>query len=427
MAVAESVLTGLGEIWSHKTRSLLSLAAIAFGVGAGLYAFGHLNLMYGRRDRSWALSGKGRIDVYKEEPPRDGPPPSLSRGLTTGDAEAIRAALPWVAMVSPRVNMSARLVDGPVEADVYVSGITMAWRQRGWVYTQRGRFFSEHDMRTAARVCVFIEPGGWVGAKPYWWGRYGSRGVFGDYARRADVLGRVVQLGDGLYTVVGVLKDPPQDRDPRWSHMGQGNILVPLRTAQRYLVPADAARAPDAVDQITIETGSIETIPRVLRRLEALLAERHRSVADYRVSNFQEVVMNMMASTKQAAAGLLAVACVAFLAGGIGITNVTLAMVFSRTREIGLRRSVGATRGDILVQFVTEAVLLGLIGGAVGVLGGLGGLEYLAEEGAEAVAALRWWHFPAAMALAGAVSGMFSVVPAWQASRLDPVLALRDD
>ncbi|MBI5596274.1 MAG: ABC transporter permease [Elusimicrobia bacterium] len=427
MVVGESIATGFAELWSHKTRSLLSLLAISFGVASGLYAFGNLNLMYGRRDRSWALSGKGRIDVRKEEPPAGGPPPSLSRGLTSADADAIRAALPWVYMVSPRLTVRTKMADGPVAADVYVSGITLDWRRRGWVYTQRGRFFSSHDMAAAARVCIVIEPGGWVGPKPYWWGRFGSRGVFDDYVQRADMLGRVLQVGDGLYTVVGVLKNPPQDRDPRWSHMGQGNILVPLSTAQRYLVPAEASKALDAVDQITVETGSLETIPRVLRRIEGLLAERHRGVADYSVSNFQEVVANMMASTRQAAAGLLAVACVALLAGGIGIMNVTLATVFSRTREIGLRRSVGATRGDILVQFMTEAVLLGVIGGAGGVLGGMGGLRYLAEEGAEALAALCWWHLPAALAFAGAVAGLFSVVPAYRASRLDPVRALRDE
>lgn len=424
MAVAESVLTGLGEIWVHKTRSLLSLAAVAFGVGAGLYAFGNVNLSYWRRDQIWHYAGKGRLDVHRREPPADGPPPSLSKGLTAADAEAVRAALPWVALVAPRLNLRSRMVDGKTAADVYVSGITLDWRRRGWVFTQRGRFFTEQDMEEGAKVCILIEPGGWAGRRPFW---ARGEGPFGDHVQRADMLGRVIQVGSGLYTVVGVLKNPPHDRDPRLTHMGQGDILVPLRTAQRYLLPPEEERPPDAVDQITVETGSLATIPRVLRRLQALLSERHRGVADFEVNNYQETLANYVLSTERESVGLFAVACVALLAGGMGIANVTLAMVFSRTREIGVRRAVGATRADILLQFVTEAVLLGVVGGLAGVLGGMGGLRYLAEEGPLMVQALSWWHLPAAMALAGAVSGLFSVVPAYHASRLDPVLALRDD
>ncbi|MBI3298989.1 MAG: ABC transporter permease [Elusimicrobia bacterium] len=424
MAAGESLRTGFIEIRAHKLRSFLSFFAIAFGVAAILYTFANLNLMYDRRDRGFRLSGTGRITVSRSETPGGPAEGARSKGLTSADAAAIRRALPWAYLVGPKTYTQVQFVDGPFQVEAGVAGVSLDWPKRGWVFTQRGRFFNAHDMETAAKVCIVMEPGAWSGPKPDWWARRSGRD-FNAHIARSDPLGRVIQLGGGLYTVVGVLKDPPKDKDPRWSHMGHGNILVPLSTAQRYLSPMEPGRALDAVDQIVVETGSLETIPRALRRIEELLAERHRGVADYEVSDFQQTILSMMAHFRQEAVAFLAVALVAMLAGGVGIMNVTLATVFSRYREIGIRRALGATRGDILLQFLAEAALLGVIGGIFGALMGTAGVRYLSEDGLEAARALCWWHFPAILGLAAGIAVVFAAVPAYRASRLHPVQALR--
>jgi putative ABC transport system permease protein len=119
---------------------------------------------------------------------------------------------------------------------------------------------------------------------------------------------------------------------------------------------------------------------------------------------------------------------VAVIAGGIGILNVTLAALFARIKEIGVRRAVGATRLDILSQFVAEAVLLGLCGGIAGTALGAGGIAYLSRhmEGRN-IASLTWYHMAAALAISGAVGLAFSLYPAWIAATLDPVEALRSE
>ena len=150
-----------------------------------------------------------------------------------------------------------------------------------------------------------------------------------------------------------------------------------------------------------------------------------RGVTDYEINDFREMVQNMLENMRKYAVAVLAVGVVAVLAGGVGIMNVTLATIFSRIREIGVRRALGGTRADILVQFLTEAALLGVLGGIAGIGLGLSGIRYLSDEGPETVAALLWWHFPATLAISAGTALLFALYPAYQASRLDPVEALR--
>jgi putative ABC transport system permease protein len=128
---------------------------------------------------------------------------------------------------------------------------------------------------------------------------------------------------------------------------------------------------------------------------------------------------------RRKAATILSLGVIAILAGGVGIMNVTLATVFSRIREIGVRRSVGATQLDILLQFVTEAMLLGALGGVIGIVMGLGCLLFIAEEGLDKLERLAWWHVLATMLISMGTSFLFSLYPAYTASRLDPIEALR--
>ncbi|HVE13440.1 MAG TPA: FtsX-like permease family protein, partial [Elusimicrobiota bacterium] len=134
---------------------------------------------------------------------------------------------------------------------------------------------------------------------------------------------------------------------------------------------------------------------------------------------------SMLEHARKQAAEALFIGLIAILAGGVGIMNVTLAAVFARVREIGIRRALGATRADILLQFVLEASLLGLLGGVAGLALGVGGIVGLAENADAQLRGLQAWHFLAALGIAAGAGFLFSLYPAYQASNLDPLEALR--
>ncbi|OIO09863.1 MAG: hypothetical protein AUJ52_05695 [Elusimicrobia bacterium CG1_02_63_36] len=434
MLLLESVRTGAQEIWSHKTRSVLSLAAIAFGVAAILYTFAQINQMVSRREQALALKGPGLLLVDKEWQRGGDESPGLSKGLTSADADVIRRAMPGLFMVSPTLQSSAEIQYGGFKTNVRIRGITADWSKREWVYTVRGRFFNSHDYDSADRICVLNEPGGWI-EKPEWmkaarkfWGW--DKNPYDEWVKRVELIGRKIRLNDQIFTVVGVLRNPPQDKDPRsWGRRDTADVYVPLSTAQRYF--NDEMRAgefvPDAVNGISIDTGSEDTVATVMQRVQNLLSVRHRGEKDFRVANFNEQIQHWINQQREYAIQILAVGVVAILAGGVGIMNVTLATIFSRIKEIGIRRAVGATRFDILGQFVTEAMLLGAIGGVIGIAMALGGIKQLSTDATRQLEALLWWHYAATLAISVFTGFAFSLFPAYQASKLDPVEALRHE
>lgn len=430
MMIWESVRTGAVEIYSHKTRSFLSFAAIAFGVAAILYTFAHVNEMQKTTRETFELAGPGRININKKWQRGGSDSPGLSKGLTSGDAEIIRKAMPNLYMVSPLLSTNAEFVYKAFKENIQIQGVTLEWKKRNWLYTVQGRFLNQHDIDTAARVCVLNEPGGWI-EKPWWMRRakmFGWGNKFGDWVKRVELIGRKVKLNDQIFTVVGVLKNPPQDKDPRW--IGRdADIFLPLTTAQRYFNSEQRGGAfvPDAISDMVIDTGDGKTVETAIQRIKNLLNVRHRGEEDFQMSDWREIVAQRLTRQKEQAIQILSVGIVAILAGGVGIMNVTLATIFSRIKEIGVRRAVGATRLDILSQFVTEAMLLGALGGVAGIGMGLWGILKLSRDGGDKLAALLPWHYAATLAISVFAGFIFSLYPAYQASKLDPVEALRHE
>ncbi len=423
MNLLESLHTGWLEIRSHKMRSFLSFFAISIGVASILYTFAQIHGVKKWVGEAIELMGPGRLEIRRK---RDYVSRGLSPGLTSEDASAIRKAIPELYMVYPLAQEGARLRYGDFHReDFVVMGITEEWSRRDWVYRLRGRFLNSEDVREGRRVCVLIEPGGWV-EKPFW-AKFFPKLPIEVLLKRRDLLGRTVQLGEHLFTVVGILKEPPRDKDPRWGHFsfgGSGTGLVPITTYQRTLVELRGRQDARAVDEIEVDTGEEETVPRVKRRIEFLLKARHRGEEDYEVRDNREEIQGMLNNVRRYTIAVLAVGLVAILAGGIGIMNVTLATIYSRIKEIGVRRAVGATRADILLQFVIEAMILGFLGGLAGLALGTAGIAYLSRHAERELTSLTPWHFLASLAIAVGAGFLFSLYPASQAAKLDPVEAL---
>lgn len=423
MNLGEAARAAAREIRIHKVRSLLSFSAISVGAASLLYTLAQTRGMQEAVRRNLELMGPGALTVAAKEHYQSR---GLSKGLTAEDAEAIRAEMPELYMVSPTASSwNARpTFEGKVLDGASALGVTTEWSRRNWVYRLRGRFFNARDLREAARVCLVVEPGGWV-KKPFWASFWNWSNDLDKLVSHRDLLGRRLQLGGHDFLIVGSLRLPPRDKDPRWDAWNNPSILLPLPAYEHAL--AGDGRARGAIDEIRVDTGDEKTLGAARHKIEQILKLRHRGEEDFEVKNDRQELEDSIREENKYVAVALALGIVALLSGGIGILNVTLAAVYSRVKEIGVRRALGAERADVLALFVAEAALLGLAGGAAGVALGVVGIDKLAKAADKDVIELTWYHAAAMIALSSAVAAAFSAYPAWLASRLDPIEALREE
>lgn len=426
MNFREGFVMGLLEIRTHKLRSFLSFLGVMVGVASVLLTLSFLRGMQEKMRRGIELSGPGRMQIDHKrmddaEIQRQG---GRREFLTLEDARAIRRQFPELAMVSAEGETWTNFVFQDIRDDVGVKGVTPEFRKRDWIYALRGRVFDESDMARAARVCVLIQKG--EPGKKSWWKKY-----YADYMRdpidkvfqRYDPLGREILLYNRLFTVVGVLREPNEDDDPRWFRWGDWHrIYVPLTTFKKYIDTDE----PEQVESVEVDTGSEATTAFHTDQIRRLLAVRHRGQSGFfTIRNRAEMMQESMKDNRMMGYVFLIVGAISLLAGGIGIMNVSLAVVYSRIREIGIRRAVGATRLDILVQFVLESMLLSFLGGLGGVVLGGVGVWQVPKYAKDVDALVTPGIVLLCLGISVAVGLFFSIYPAWQAAKLDPVEALR--
>ena len=428
MKISESLKTGTLEIFHHKMRSFLTFFAISIGVISIMYSLTLIYSMNFRTKKAIELVGPGRLKIEMKN--RNQAESSLDRkevtdSLTLEDALALRAQLPALHMVSPIINKYVVFSHETFEEDQSIAGITPEWKKRGWVYKVRGRFINQYDLDTYARVCVIIEEGGYF-KKPRWMSIYDWRDKVQGYIKHNDLLDKAIKLDNRLYTVVGILQEPPMEKNPK-SFMNvegwQPNVMVPITTAQRLM--SGYGWGSGGVDEINVDTGDEATMNIYKRRIEKLIQARHGGRVRMNIKDFRELIKQQLAAQERNMYTSLILGAIAILAGGIGIMNVTLATIYSRIKEIGIRRAIGAARSDIMSQFIIEAMLLGFLGGVAGIFVGLAGIQYLASQGDTEMMMLQWWMPFCAIVVAVLTGFLASLYPAYQASRLDPIEALR--
>ncbi|WP_168206112.1 ABC transporter permease [Geobacter sp. FeAm09] len=327
-----------------------------------------------------------------------------SQTLTSDDVKAIMAECPSVETAAPTVRSTAQVVYGNMNWSTIIIGTTPEMFDiREWPATS-GRSLGQQDVDGAAKVCLL--------------GQTVAENLFGS----TDPVGKMVRIKKVPFTVVGLLErkgQSPQGTDQ------DDVIFVPLRTAQRKLV---GSQFPNTVGAVMIKARSEALLSKAEDEANELLKQRHRITGskepDFSTRNLSEILAVAEQSSKAMSLLLGAVASISLLVGGIGIMNIMLVSVTERTREIGIRMAIGARRNDILLQFMTEAVLLTMIGGLIGIC--LGG------AGAMIVSRILSWptlisieSISIAFFFSGAVGIFFGFYPARKAAGLNPIDALR--
>lgn len=430
MRFSEIMRIALLEIRQHKMRSFLSFFAISIGVISIMYTLTLIYSMNYRLARAIEVAGPGRINVELKkrwEAQSDIEKKQGRDSLTYSDALALMHNFPQLYMVSPYMDKWVEFSDGYFSDYIGVRGITTQWRRRGWVYKLKGRFLNQYDIDNNQRVCVIIKEGGWM-KKPKWMKFYTYSDPLQNYVKHNELLGKTIKLGSGLYRVVGILEEPPGEKNPR-TFIGVGmwepKVFVPITTAQKFLSGWGNGDGLDDIDGIHVDTGSADTIEKYKRLIEEVLKSRHGKKLLFNIKDYREIMKDQMADKKRDMLTVLIIGIIAILSGGIGIMNVSLAAIYSRIKEIGIRRAIGATRRDIMLQFMVEAMLLGFFGGLAGVAVGFVGIHYLAYKGDQNMAMLSWWMPVAAVFVAVLTGFTASIYPARAAARLDPIEALR--
>jgi len=327
-----------------------------------------------------------------------------SQTLTYDDAKAIKAECPSVAEVAPTVRGSGQVVYGNQNWSTVLNGVTPEMVVvRDWPLVS-GRNISQSDVDGATKNCLL--------------GQTVADNLFG----AVDPVGKIVRIKKIPFTVIGLLGRKGQ------SPQGQDQddvIYLPLRTAQRKLL---GSQFPNVVGAMMIQARGADVLKKAEEEVTALLNQRHRigpsREVDYTIRNLSEILAVSEQSSRVMSLLLGSVASISLVVGGIGIMNIMLVSVTERTREIGIRVAIGAKKRDILLQFLTEAVLLTTCGGIIGML--------LGVAGAHLVATLIGWPtlvslntIVIAFAFSAGVGVFFGFYPARKAASLNPIEALR--
>ncbi|MFN9708236.1 MAG: ABC transporter permease [Burkholderiales bacterium] len=330
------------------------------------------------------------------------------QSLSEFDAQAIATEIPEVQAVAPSSRASAQVVFGNTNWNTFIFGTTPEYHEvRDWPVVA-GREFEAAEMQGSGKVAVL--------------GQTVAQQLFGD----TDPLGQTIRVRQVPLTVIGILGRKGQNA------LGQDQddaILVPIPTFRNRILGSTYGRLK-RVGAINVKVAEGESMDAAAERVRELMRQRRRiqpgQEDDFSVRNLTEMLQAQEDSSRVMTILLAAVACVSLIVGGIGIMNIMLVSVTERTREIGLRMAVGARGRDILAQFLIEATLLSLMGGAIGVL-----------LGSAAALGIAWWAewpvrlMPQSVVLAvgfsAGVGVFFGYYPARRASRLLPIEALRHE
>jgi macrolide transport system ATP-binding/permease protein len=387
---------------SHKMRSFLSILGILIGVAA---VIAMLALGTGAKEsieKQLATLGSNLLMV-RPGSPKSGPV-ALESGTVTRftfqDVAAIERLTDVIGRISPSVTGRGQLVYGNKNWNTQIEGVDVAYETVRSSKPQIGRFFSSSEVSSREKVVLL--------------GSTVARELFGS----ADPLGRTIKINLQNFKVIGVLTP----KGGGGFHDPDDTVLIPITTAMYRLL------GKDYIDSMYVEAKNSDVIDEAEEAIKREIIKRHHLSKDeedtFQIRNMSDIRQTLEATTKTMSMLLGSIAAISLLVGGIGIMNIMLVSVTERTREIGLRKAIGANNKDIMIQFLIEAVLMATIGGVVGVFLG-SGIAMLMVVFAGWAVRVSVFSIVLATTFSLGVGILFGLWPAQKASELDPIEALR--
>jgi putative ABC transport system permease protein len=409
----ETFNTALANLGRHKLRTSLTMLGMVFGVGA---VIAMLSIGAGAEQKALEAIGKlGLRNVIvkaKEVKPEDRQElRKKSLGVSLRDGEAIAEAVPNVELVLPRVEVKPYKIMAPgAKTKAKVFGAPWRYSTVANVGLAEGRFFDARDEYDHAQVCVI--------------GQEVRRDLFG----YGSVLGKQLKVNDVWLEVIGVLATDHEEGAPKAgessnssTHSTAKEIWIPVSTAMRKF-DRDPLDAP--VDELLVTVKEGVSTRRTAQIIEPLLQRLHGGADDYEVV-IPEALLEQSRQTQRIFNIVMgSIAGISLLVGGIGIMNIMLASVLERTREIGVRRAIGATRKDIKSQFVVESFAISLLGGVAGIIIGIVLAKVVAAY-AGWPTVITFWSLLLSTGVSISVGLVSGIYPAARAAELNPVEALR--
>jgi putative ABC transport system permease protein len=406
MSLLAAIRLAAGALLIHKGRSFLTSLGIIIGIGAVIAVVAAVDGVQYKLDERMATIGKNLILIRAGARTQSGSTANLTP-LTRDDAAAIRKQVGPLLTGIAEVQLIKNTVRTPTTNWVTdICGTTPEMQTvREWK-VESGRFFTDEEVKQSAAVCVL--------------GRTVADKLF---PHETNIVGRPVHIGEVQLRVIGVLS--PKGRNPAGADQDD-EIFVPVTTLQQKL-DTEGEGGKGKIMAILAGVKSENMTAKAIDDINRVLRETHKvkpGNEDFDVSSVQEMAQlaYFMANVLQLLVAVIA--SLSLAVGGVGIMNIMLVSVMERTREIGIRMAVGATAEDVLTQFLIEAVILALLGGALGVAAGLGAAGVIAYF-ADWPLVVSPVVIVVAVAVSGAVGVFFGFYPAWKASRLDPIEALR--
>jgi putative ABC transport system permease protein len=343
--------------------------------------------------------GANMIYAFYEGEDASASPTTPQDSLTVVDMNAVQQQVHGVIAASPMVALHERIpAGGGKEQDILVLGVDPQYHYIRNLQVLAGRFFDEFDSQARTKVATLTQQL--------------ARRLFGT---EQAAVGKTVKISGLPFTIIGTFRERVETFGQ--SELAGDTIVIPY-TVSRFFISGDA------VTQIFFSMADPNEVPQATQRIKAVLQARHRAESVYRVENLTELISVATKTANALTLVLLLVSMVTLIVSGVGIMNIMLATVTSRTREIGIRKAIGASAGEIRLQFLSEAVLISLAGGVIGTLVGLA-LPFSVRFFTNYRIPISGLSAIIAIVVSSLVGIIFGTVPATRAAQMDPIESLR--
>ena len=411
---------GAKSLWMHKLRSGLTMLGIMFGVCSVIAMLAIGTGASQQAQEQIKRLGSHNIIIDSVKPPTSQQTSTsttqvLSYGLTYKDYDLISSTVPYVQLVAPARKVRGTLINGGSRMDTDTVGVTPDYISVNNMTVLEGRFITQEDMDYRSPVCVL--------------GKSAADSLF----PLGDGLNSIVRGGPLRFRVVGIVTSVPRGElggqsagatDPNTQ------VYIPFSTMRTVYGATNVVRSSGSMSaervelhELIVQVSTLDAVQPVEQVIRHVLKMSHAK-DDYQVIVPLQLLVQARRTALLWSFVLSSIAAISLLVGGIGIMNITLATVMERTREIGIRRAMGAKRRHIIFQFLTETLILALFGGVLGILMGIGAAVAV-NVVAKMTTSVTVWSVLLSFGISAAVGLSFGIYPAYRAANLDPIEALR--